>query len=69
MRVAPFLMAVAFIAAVLMSGCTQESQTGPGTNQSFNKAAEEKAAAALESELEQAIANISEQDIENALLG
>jgi len=60
------LVVAAVLAVVFISGCTQ--QPSGGTGNIVSKAAEDKAAAALESELDQAVANISTSDIENALL-
>jgi outer membrane lipoprotein-sorting protein len=61
------LVVAAVLAVVFISGCTQQP-SGPATGGVINKAAEDKAAAALESELDQAVANMSTSDIENALL-
>ncbi|MCX6814762.1 MAG: hypothetical protein NTY20_03905 [Candidatus Aenigmarchaeota archaeon] len=66
-RTIALLGIVAVLALVFISGCTQQP-AGGGTGGVISKAAEDKAAAALESELEQAIANISSSDIENSLL-
>ena len=66
-KVLTILAITSVLAVVFISGCTQQP-AGTGTGGVVNKAAEDKAAAALESELEQAIANISSSDIENALL-
>jgi hypothetical protein len=66
-KILTILGILAVVSAVFISGCTQQP-AGGGTGGAINKAAEDKAAAALESELEQAIANISSSDIENALL-
>jgi molybdopterin-biosynthesis enzyme MoeA-like protein len=63
------LAITAVLAAVLISGCTQSpSIPSGGTGGTIDKATEDKAAAALESELEQAVANMTEADIEQALL-
>ncbi len=63
------LAMIAVLSAVFISGCTQtpSSQTST-TGGAINKATEDKAASALESELDQAIANMTESDIENTLL-
>ena len=66
-RTIALLAIAAVLAVVFISGCTQQP-SGSVTGGAINKAAEDKAATALESELEQAIANISSSDIENALL-
>ena len=65
--IAIFTMA-AVLAVVLMSGCTQQAPAGGGTGNIVNKAAEGAAQSAIEQEMNQAIANISTLDIENALL-
>jgi outer membrane lipoprotein-sorting protein len=66
------LFAVAAVLAVFfISGCTQNPPVpsgNGGTGGSMDKSAEDKAAAALEGEVDQAVANMSEQDLENALL-
>jgi len=68
-KIATFLLVSALLSAVLISGCTQ--QTGDGgstTGQVVSKEAESAAQSAIEQEMEQAIANITTDDIENALL-
>lgn len=68
-KIAASLLVAALLSAILISGCTQEP-TGGGstTGQVVSKEAESAAQSAIEQEMEQAIANISTEDIENALL-
>jgi len=62
------LLAVAAIMAVVfISGCTQQPE-GPGPATGEQIAAENSAVSAIEQEMEQAVNNISTEDIENALL-
>jgi PBP1b-binding outer membrane lipoprotein LpoB len=56
MKMLKALAIVAILSLVLVSGCTQT----PSTGGVVNKATEDTAASALESELNQAIANMSE---------
>ena len=68
-KIAAFLLVAALLSAVLISGCTQEPAGGGSTTgQVVSKEAESAAQSAVELEMEQAIANISTEDIENALL-
>ena len=63
------LLAVAAIMAVVfISGCTQQQPAGPGPATGEQIAAENSAVSAIEQEMEQAVNNISTEDIENALL-
>ena len=66
-RVAAFLLVAAFLSAVLISGCTQQVPAGGGTTGQAI-AAESAAQSAIEDEMNNAIANITTDDIENALL-
>ena len=69
------LFGIAAVLAVLMlSGCTQQPYTPSGgtpsgntPSGSVNKAAEDAAASALQAELDQAVANMTETDIESAM--
>jgi type IV secretory pathway TrbL component len=71
-RLIAILAVAAIMAVVFISGCTQGPPASPagnnGTGGAIDKAAEDKAASALESELDQAVANMSSSDVENALL-
>ena len=68
-KIAAVLLVAAVLSAVLVSGCTQQTPAGGDiTGGVVNKAAEGAAQSAIETEMEQAIANISTEDIENALL-
>ena len=60
------LLVASVLSAVLISGCTQQTITP--TPQGAGRAAEDKAAAALESELDLALENMTDADIEAALL-
>ncbi len=63
------LAVAAVLAVVLVSGCTQTpAAPSGGAGNVISKAAEDKAAAAVESELDQAVANISTSDIESSIL-
>jgi PBP1b-binding outer membrane lipoprotein LpoB len=67
--VAAFLLVAALMSAVLISGCTQQTPAGGGTTgQAINKTAESAAQSAIEQEMNQAVENITTNDIENALL-
>ena len=67
MRAITILALIAVLSVALVSGCTQ-TPSGTVTGNAPDKTTEDLAASALESELDQAIANMSESDIENALL-
>jgi hypothetical protein len=66
MKILKILAILAILSVVLASGCTQIPSGGTGGI--VSKEAEDKAAAALDSELEQAVANMTEADLEQALL-
>ena len=69
-KVLAILAVASVLAVVLISGCTQQPAGDGGviTGGAVSKAAESAAQSAIEQEMEQAIANISTEDIENALL-
>lgn len=71
-RTLTILAVAAIMAVVLVSGCTQGPPARPGGNNgtggAIDKATEDKAAAVLESELDQAVANMSSSEVENAIL-
>ena len=68
-KIAALLLVSALLSAVLISGCTQEPAGGGSTTgQAVSKEAESAAQSAIELEMEAAIANISTEDIEQALL-
>ena len=62
------LAIVALLAVVFISGCTQQSTTDTTTGGTMGQTREEAASATIETELDQAIANMSEDDLEEDLL-
>ena len=71
------LLLAAVVAVVFISGCTQTpappgpsggTPSGGTPSGSVSKAVEDQAASALESELDQAVDNLTTSDIENTLL-
>jgi hypothetical protein len=66
MKILKILTILAILSVVMVSGCTQTPSGGTGG--AVSKAAEDKATAAMDTELGQAVANMTESDIENALL-
>ena len=66
-KILAMLILAAVLSAVLISGCTQQT-INPIPQGTPDKATEDKTAAALESELDQALENMTDADIENALL-
>jgi outer membrane murein-binding lipoprotein Lpp len=64
------LLAVILVSTLIVSGCVQQPPQGGGlpTGQVTQKQAEQQAMNELENEIEQATANVTLEDIENALL-
>ncbi len=64
------LAIVAILAVVLASGCTQQpaGPDGGGGATVKTSSAEDQAATVVEGELDQAVANMTEVDVETALL-
>jgi len=69
MKTALTLIFAVLIAAVVISGCVQQAATGGGGGQQLTAAEkEQQASQAVDQEIENAIGNITLENVENELL-